>query len=416
MGSGTLTTPTSCNIGYMEVSQNIYTCGGTLPGWNCNPVGYHATVSVFTGGGCPEAPDLTQFDPTSLTGWATLPGVIYRSLNCIPPKKASSQDPSARILPCAGEGELGAASLDGEVVVSASGQLGTFRDTDFAASTVGMQGNFNPFLSAYDLAQTGGVEDLPGLLSILAAQQQGLGPVAVRANVRIEHWEAGAALPSHMYREELDGAISPDGRFDLARTFVGTREGEVVSIAHHTTYDGLHLRDLPRRGEFGNVFGIQPGYPRALFDTYMLAIAPLHSWLSDPFLLPMFESGVEVDEENEGLNRYLVSRTYPLISGERFAGEEFELEIRNGILVPLERFERNVDGSVRARWQYLDYFEVGGVWRPSRVILTDYLDSEPDGARVLVILQVDSAEVLPQVESELIPRPFETDKLWQFWS
>lgn len=415
VGSGTLTTPSQCTLGYMEASQNIYSCVGSLEGVNCNPFGWKATVTVFTGGGCPTPPDFFAFSPSSLSGWSSLPGTVMRSLVCAAPEKSASEEPSAKISGCPGGGDPGQSSLDGQVIVAADGTAGTLRDTLTAATTVGPQGSFNPFLSEYDLAQTAAVEELPGLLSILAAQQQGPSAVEVRATVRFEHFDAGAVEPRHVYVERIRGDLGVDGRFDVLRDFLGTSQGEPVSIVHQSTFDGERLRDLPLRGEFGNVIALGPDTPRAIHDVYLLALQPVHRWLYDPFELPMFASGVTTVESGDAASAYVVQRVYPLVTGGTFVGEALTIVVRNGVMLPTERVEHNVNGSVRARWEYADFIQVGAVWRPSLVTLTDYLDSHLAGRRIVITTQIEAAQAMAEVDEQLMPLPFTTEQFWQVW-
>lgn len=415
-GSKALQTPTSCTMGFMDVSQDIYSCSGAIAGVDCDPFGYQATVMVSRGGGCPTLPDFSDLSPTILSGWATLPAVVLRSRLCTTPQKTAFTDLSARIVLGPADSEAGLVSLEGKTVANSQGRVGVIRSTEWAAAIVGAQGSFNPLLSAFDVAQTGDAGDLPGLLSILAVQQEGLNGVELKAAVRIEHWEAAGLEPSNVFVETLTGNLLADGRFDLDRTFEGASQGDPVSIEHETSFDGQTLRDLPALGELGSVVDLKTGSPNSVHDVYLLAIQPAYDWLADPFWLPMFESGVTTVESSPSPSEYLVQRTYPLVNGGTFVGEQYAIAMRDGQLISVQLTELNVDGSTRALWEYGNYFEVvDGIWRPSAVTFTDYLDSSAGGRRIVTSIQIEQARAISLDDAQLVPMPFSTSRLWQVW-
>ena len=411
---GGVSSPSSCLIGYAHNSQNIYRCEGELPDWHCAPTGYSATVTVATDGGCPGLPDFSDVD-FSLTGLVNIPVALIRSFTCAPPKKSSTEDPSAKITECAGGNQVSPYS-QGEVIQSSSGATATWWSTQTAAATTGIQGTFNLFLTAYDQAQTGTPAELGGTLGAVAASQQGLHGTTVNGTVEVAHWDAGATEPSAIYSEQIAGSITLDGRFDCTRIIEGKSQGDPTQITHRTTFDGLHLRDHSAAGEAGNVYEMDAGTNSSIAELYAGSIAHLYAWLYDPYVIPLFPGGVTLEEISTSQGTVVLRRHHPLLSGGTFVGTEYDVVLRNGVALPIRRTEFDAAGNVWAEFSCADFFELRqGDWRPGTIVFSRYLDGQPNARKITVTTRVVRASALTEEPETGIPLPWADNLNWQVW-
>jgi len=415
--------PPTCQKGYVNTSQNIYTCnGGHLEGVNCDPFGYSATVTVAKDGGCPELPDFSDVDFGSWTTLVKVPVAMVKSLFCVPPKVSATEDPSAKVENCPDGGAQGTSAAEnpsgfanGNPIASSAGMLGEFWTTQFVASDQGAQGTYNPFLTWYDKLQDGTPADLSGTLGGLAVKEAGLEGVHVRATVTLEHHYPGFPEENAVHTVHVAGEILTDGRFDCTRRIEGTSQGAPVQIVHRTTFDGQKLRDHSELGEVGNIYTLDDATPAWILQVHADSVDQLSDWARNPFELPMFADGVPFTEVLGGTN-LILNRMHALQAGGEFVGSQYEVEQRGGIDLPVRRSEFDAAGNLWGETTWSNFVELRpGDWRPTLAVSVRYLDGNEAGRTVTTRLAIHTATALDAAAASAVPQPFEDNLGWIEW-
>lgn len=402
-----LSTPASCPTGYTVYDQTVYRCEGTANDIDCDPQKVQVTVSVFTGGGCPNIAGLAA---GAYTSWADVPMALQIALNCVPPKapKNPTFDYSAQCRKCTTGTPVPVEGI-GEAHSGADGLPYTLwlgDPTALVAPEV-----INPFVTAFDAAQDGTVDGLPAALRLARSAYSPLVGADVSAELFVEHIDAQGISEGRRV-SRVSGRVLSDGRFDLTITESFNSDGEFVPVDTRLAYDGKMLYSLVQGAECGNVYARSYTHWDATFARIGRDVRPLYDWVRDPLRVPMFSGAVytlAIDSSGNSVQQRIIT-----LGNHSIVSDDHLLEFDGTRSVPLaNRVYDGFGGSCAERF-FSDHRVVAdGVWRPWSVMDVVHTSLNPLGARVVTTLRVSRATPIA-VDNLQLPT-FVADQLWQVW-
>ncbi len=409
------TSPDECRSGYAHFPANICKCDNAeSPGNNCKARGTEVEYHTYTGGDCPPTPDLSDFDVLDWDSWKKVPKEFIKATRCTPPKKTVKKDWSALVTECQ-TGSKQETELAQSVYYNAVGGA-LFRFAVGAGSFDTVTQNYNYFLQPYDLAQDIASSGLPGTLGAIGTWHPTVLGTDLRANVVIEHFDAGDTEPVHTFSGSLVGEMASDGRFDLDRfTPSETPAGKPTTSEHRTTYDGTHLRNVMSGAELGSEYSIaSPEWEVGRLNFSLLAES-VFWWTHNPFELPNF-SGQTFEEILESQDILKVRRYYDSANGP-YVGLEYTVDVSNPIPRPIESRVLSSSGELIETTTYSDFSVIDtDVWRPMTVVQTTYYQGANAGQpRVKVSFSASVASTMTADELVDFPEAFPDSQGWITW-
>jgi hypothetical protein len=406
-------TPAKCLRGGAHYSETVYKCNGPLLNWNCNPKGHQVPVTTYTDGACPQMP---QLNVLSWDSWKKVPEELAKAMTCTPPKKHEDKDWSATLKACGTSTEP-----DPTALVSGQTYVGSDNQTFLAWMGAWTDQQAQPwagpdFLTAYDLAQSSSPSVLSGVMHQVAVDHATPPGAQVSATIKIEHFDAEGSSPSNVFTSQVKGSITADGHFDLTRSIATTDEaGNPDVLVHHTTRDGMALRDLFQGGDAGCAFsGTYPHKDRAL-ATNCADVRPIFWWLYDPFELPLFD-GVQFVESSGTQAGEILARRMVGEGASSYIGTEYAVDTSGTVTHPLRHTVYDSSGHVREETLFENDYAIGGsVWRPATSRTTTYLDGTTAGPRIIVTVTITRASLLTAAQASAVPAAFPDTQMWEVW-
>ncbi|MCP3915747.1 MAG: hypothetical protein GY711_09340 [bacterium] len=377
-------------------------------------------MTVFSGGGCPDLPDLDQFDFGSIGGalatLAKVPKILKDATNCIKPKENTTNDKGADISPC--NTQVSTAPVEGDPV-EATGTSHGFYTYQNASNGNGYYANhFNPFESEFDAAEDGDPQTIGGLIGQIALAQQGCDGAAFAAQVRVQHFDSPPLPPTSDVTVTLRGDVTTDGRFKALRVTPDDNDANGGGIVHTTTYDGRYLSNVQELAEGGNIHLLDGSNPIWVEWAYLLEIGEVYDWLADPFDLSLFSLANFEDSVDPNSGLQVVENIFTDGTGYEFVGERYEVTIRDGIALPLKRWVYDTAGFEWFQEEYSNFFQFRpGDWRPGTIKETRYLTSDLLGPKVVTTTSINQAAALDATAAAAVPASgWMPNQLWTLWT
>jgi hypothetical protein len=413
--NGNLITPAQCTKGYTHFDIQQHSCGQGAPSTYCKWNAYKLTISKFAGGGCPQIPDLTGIDWTSI---GDIIGAIPRliaALGCQEPEATTEKSDSAASQNCVTGG--GGEPLEGQVLANTSEGTATWNGT-VAQGTQGPAGTVNPFLTPYEAAQTATPQAFGGALGAVAAAQTGVDGVQFHASLLVEHFDdANATQTSHSREIVYWGKFCTDGRFDVQTIIPAVYDGKPSPTNSRRTFDGHHLRSFVAQAETGNRFDMTSPTSSWVDDVYLEGLMELYTWCTDTYDIPLFPGITYAEAPGAAPSTLDVTRSHPLVGGESFVSEKYTLSTRVTPAIPLSRSDYDVAGFAWNTYEYSNFTEFrSGDTRPLLVKTTRFFGSGQNLRKVETTLRVDFAKPLTAADSLLVPNPMSDDIKWVEWT
>jgi len=412
-----LTTPSSCVSYFTFYSSAVYGCtGGTVENIHCKANGYKVKTTSGTDGACPGAAFeeyLSEIDEISDL-W-DLPGALASLSKCVPTQNENSFDWSAASKDCLNGNAPIFANLETSEATAGGQQIEITFDTAF--SQYSHLNTTNPFVSEYDLAQTGDELEVGGAMGAILRKHLSISGLSFSAKVSFEFLGPEETVPNHVETVGVSGSIREDGLFQATYAQIIPFEGEPVLALDKVTFDGSALTWRDTENPYGNIWPIGVGSFEGAWSLQTKYLVPIYQWCVDPFSYPLFSEGVTFEESTDSATGNLVaSRSFIGSSGQEFIGTEYFIDESTFPTHPVTLKYRLPSGQVCVQADYSDYHEVAeNTWRPRKVVTTYYIDGIASGNRIVVKLTFADANVLTPDEIENVPAISTKEQIWQVW-
>jgi hypothetical protein len=403
VAGSTIQGPASCIRGGAHYAGTVYVCQGSANLTNCKNQGFKVALSTYSDGGCP---DLTGLIPgATFTSWANVPTAVRNGLKCVPPKKKDTFDWSASTTDCpTGTKQR---PVVGQVYQGGSGAFYTVAEGPTSSST----GAHNPFLTAYDTAQSSSPAVVQGILgSLVIPLHPRFAGATLTGVVTIEHASDGEAVERTV---SVEGSMLSNGRFDISTTYGIVQEGRAVSHGKWITFDGNALASTADGSENGNLWPAPGAGFAARVANEASEIAPLYQWVRDPFDIPWFDS-VSYEETTDGATTFVRSHLSADLGGG--VDREYEIDISGPVVHPIAARVYDLTGALREETLFKDYRAVApGKWRPFHMTRTIWLAPASNQDHVTVTLSLSAAKLLDEAAQAAVPKPCADSHLWFVW-
>ncbi len=412
--NGNLVTPAQCIQAYTYFSIQQHSCLAGITGSHCDHDANTLNILRFDDGGCPQIPNLSGIDWGSIDDIIGLLPRIIGAFACKPPASTTEKSDSASADDCDSRHTEG--HVAGEVIHTNQGVSVAWvgQGPEFMPGPAGI---FNPFLSAYDLAQTASPSELGGPLGAVIATQENLDGISFSASYRVEHFASGQTVPEHARTLQLSGNACIDGRFDIVRIVPAIYEGNPDTIEEKLTFDGMYLWAYHENAGSGNQIPLTTDTPAWVDQVHFQGLHAIYDWMVDPYAIPNIP-GVTYDiEPGSAPDTTYARRSHPLTGGSSFVSEEYLINTRGGTPVPVKREDFDTQGLAWNIFEYSDFFAFrDGDWRPRVSTTSRYYGSAPNRTLVVETLTINRATPLDAASALLVPGEIEEDIDWMIWN